>query len=75
MVVYTLEQRWEILWQFDLQKMAILTIKIILSDEAHFDLGGYVNKQNYRTWATENPHANQKAQNESPFGADVGPEA
>ena len=31
--------------------------KIIFSDEAHFDLGGYVNKQNCRNWATENPHA------------------
>ena len=30
--------------------------KIIFSDEAHFDLGGYVNKQNYRVWGTENPH-------------------
>ena len=24
--------------------------------EAQFDLGGYVNKQNYRIWGTENPH-------------------
>ena len=31
--------------------------KIIFSDEAHFDLGGYVNKQNYRICGTENPHA------------------
>ena len=31
--------------------------KIIFSDEAHFDLGGYVNKQNCRIWDTENPHA------------------
>ena len=31
--------------------------KIILSDEAHIDLGGYVNKQNCRIWDTENPHA------------------
>ena len=31
--------------------------KIIFSDEAHFDLGGYVNKQTCRVWATENPHA------------------
>ena len=23
----------------------------------NFDLGGYVNKQNSRIWATENPHA------------------
>ena len=29
----------------------------ILADEAHFDLGGYVNKQNCRIWGTENPHA------------------
>ena len=27
-----------------------------VSDEAHFDLGGYVNKQNCRFWGTENPH-------------------
>ena len=27
--------------------------KIIFSDEAHFDLGGFVNKQNYRIWGTE----------------------
>ena len=31
--------------------------KIIFSDEAHFHLVGYVNKQNYRIWATENSHA------------------
>ena len=43
MVVYTLEQRWEILQQIDLQKMPILQKKkIIFSDEAYFDFGGYV---------------------------------
>ena len=33
--------------------------KIVFSDEAHFDLGGYVlvNKQNCHIWGTENPHA------------------
>ena len=31
--------------------------KNIFSDEAHFDLGGYENKQNCRIWGTENPHA------------------
>ena len=31
--------------------------KIIISDEALCDLGGYVNKENYRIWGTENPHA------------------
>ena len=36
--------------------MPILGKKIIFLDEAHFDLGGYVNKQNYHIWGTENPH-------------------
>ena len=48
--------------------------KIIFSD----DLGGYVNKQNCRLWGTEKMHAyieNQCSQNESLFGADLGPEA
>ena len=31
--------------------------KIIFSDEPHFNLDGYVNKQNCRIWGTENPHA------------------
>ena len=30
---------------------------VIFSDEAHFDLGGYVNKQNCRIWVTEILHA------------------
>ncbi|KAL1453998.1 hypothetical protein WDU94_010295 [Cyamophila willieti] len=29
--------------------------KFIMSDEAHFHLSEYVNKQNYRFWGTENP--------------------
>ena len=41
----------------DNQKMPILTKKIIFSDEAHFALGGYVNKQNCRIWGTENQPA------------------
>ena len=49
MVVYTLEQHWEVA---DIGKK-----KIIFSDEAHFDLGGYVNKRNCHFWGTENPNA------------------
>ena len=30
--------------------------KIWFSDEVHFQLDGYVNKQNYRHWGTQNPH-------------------
>ena len=63
----------------DLQKMPILTKKkIIFSNEAHFDLGGYVYKQNSRIWGTENPHTyieNRRTQNELLFGADFGPKA
>ena len=40
----------------DLQKMSILEKKIIFSDEARFDLSGYVNKQNCRIRGTENLH-------------------
>lgn len=29
--------------------------KIIMTDEAHFDLSGFVNSQNCRFWGTENP--------------------
>ena len=59
MFVYTLEQRFA-KWACDrLTKDAEFgkTKKILFSDEAHFDLGGYVNKQNCRIWGTENPHA------------------
>lgn len=34
--------------------------KIIFSDEAHFHLSGYVNTQNCRIWATENPRVIQE---------------
>ena len=53
MVVYTLEQRQEILRHY----FADFGKKIILSDGAHFDLDWYVNKQNCCIWRTENPHA------------------
>ena len=59
MVVYTLEQFWESGPAIDLQKMPILTKKKKKKKKSlfHFDLGGYVNKQNCRIWGKENPHA------------------
>ena len=36
----------------DLQKMSTLAKKIIFSDEAHFDLGGYVNKHAFNAFVT-----------------------
>ena len=37
--------------------LGIININNIwFSDEAHFHLNGYVNKQNWRHWGTENPH-------------------
>ena len=45
-------------WAYDrLTEDANFGKKIIISDKAHFDLGGYVNKQNCCIWGTENPHA------------------
>ena len=57
MVVYTLEQRWEVGLRSTYRRCRFWQKKIIFSDEAHFDLGGYVNKQNCRIWDTENPHS------------------
>ena len=80
MGVYTLEQRF-VKWprdrfaedaDFDKKK------KIIFSDEAHFDLGGYVNKQNCRICSQKtrtHTFKRRLTQNESLFGADFGPEA
>ena len=57
MVVYTFAQRWT-KWACDrLTEDVDFGKKIIFADEAHFDLGGYANKQNCPIWNTENPHA------------------
>ena len=57
MVVYTLEQRWEVGLRAIYIRCRFWQKYIIFSDEAYFDLGGYVNKQNCRIWGIENPHA------------------
>ena len=51
--------------------------KIMFLDEARFDLGGYVNKQNCRIWGTENACTlkSRRTQNKSLFDADFDPEA
>ena len=49
MVVYTLYRLTE--------DVDFFGKKIVFSDEAHFDLDGYVIKQNCCIWGTENPLA------------------
>ena len=66
-----LDQRWEVGLRSTTEDADFGKKKIIFSDEAHFDLGGYGNKQNCRIWGTES----QRTQNESLFGADFGPDA
>ena len=53
---YTIQQRVFIIEQY--QKMdAGFSNKIILSDEAHFHLDGFVNRQNCCVWGSENSRA------------------
>ena len=62
----------------DLLKLPILAKKIGFSDEAHYDLGGYVNKQYGRIGVQKTrTHAlkSQRTQNETLFDADFSPEA
>ena len=69
--MYTLEQRFA-KWACDrlTEDADFGKKKIVFSDEAHFDLDRYVNKQNCRIWGTFG-----LIQNESLFDADFGPEA
>ena len=73
-----LQQRWGVGLRSTYRTCRFWQKKIIFSDEAHFDLGGYVNKQNCRIWAQKTrKHTlnSRRTQNESQFGADFGPEA
>ena len=56
MVVYTLKQRREVGLRSTYRRCRFWQ-KIIFSDEAHFDFGGYVNKQNCRILGIKNTHA------------------
>ena len=59
--MYKLEQCWEVGLRSPYRRYRFWQKKIIFSDEAHFDLGGYVNKQNCLIWGTENPHEKANA--------------
>ncbi|GFY24011.1 tc3a_0 protein [Trichonephila clavipes] len=50
----TPEQRFQIV-QFISKIMVDFHKRILFSDEAHFWLNGYVNKQNCRIWSEANP--------------------
>ena len=52
-----MEQRWEVGPRSTYRTCRFWQKKSSFPDEAYFDLGGYVNKQNCRIWGTENPHA------------------
>jgi hypothetical protein len=41
-------------------KTAIDYFQLVMSDDAHSHLNGYINKQTCRVWATENPKVTQK---------------
>ena len=76
MVVYTLEQRWEILRHYfeNHSNVAECVRKL------RTDFGRYVNKQNCRIWGTENPHAyiekpTHPKRVRTKTGADFGPQA
>ena len=66
MVVYTLGQRWEILRHYFENHGNVLAKKIVFSDKAHFDLGGYVSKIVAFGAHTLN---SRRTQNEAPFAA------
>ncbi|GFX00385.1 tc3a_0 protein [Trichonephila clavipes] len=50
----TPEQRFQIV-QFYFENKGEFHKRILFSDEAHFWLNGYVNKQNCRIWSEANP--------------------
>ncbi|GFW61317.1 tc3a_0 protein [Trichonephila clavipes] len=54
----TPEQRFQIVVEWAQNEIAVVPDfhkRILFSDEAHFWLNGYVNKQNCRIWSEANP--------------------
>ena len=70
MVVYTIEQRWEVSLQSTYRSFC--QKKIIFSDEAHFDLGGYVPFRAQKTHT--HTLKSLRTQNKSLFGVNFRPE-
>ena len=54
---YSVQERVKIVEFYYVSENANFLNNLIMSDEAHFHLNGYVNKQNCRIWGTENPRA------------------
>ncbi|GFV59063.1 hypothetical protein TNCV_1678051 [Trichonephila clavipes] len=55
---FTPEQRFQIVVEWAQNEIAVVPDfhkRILFSDEAHFWLNGYVNKQNCRIWSEANP--------------------
>ena len=65
-------------WIINHQKVdASFSSEIILSDEAHFHIDGFVNRQNCHVWGSENSCVicEKQTHKGSLFGADFGQEA
>ena len=69
-------QRWEVGLSSPYRRCRFWQKKIIFSDEAHFDHGGYVTSKIVAFGAQKTPTLkSRRTQNESLFGKDFGPEA
>ena len=79
MAVYTLEQSWEVGLRSTYRRCRFWQKKqIIFSEEAPFDPGGYVSKQNCRILMPQKTRTHtlkrRRIQTDSLFVADFGPE-
>ena len=56
-----------------LEQQAVDSDKIFFSDDAHFTLGGYINKQNCSIWGSEDPQVNEERSLHSEKEKKIGP--